>query len=112
MKSSLKYIKGKHDFTSFRSSGCQANSPERNVLSLSLERENKLIIFTITANAFFYHMVRNIVGSILDVGTSKLKPNDINKIMNEKNRKYCSKMAISSKCFIFMAYDLPTKISN
>jgi len=101
MKSSLKYIKGKHDFTSFRSSGCQANSPERNVLSLSLEKENKLIIFTITANAFLYHMVRNIVGSILDVGTSKLKPSDINKIMNEKNRKYCSKMAPANALFLW-----------
>jgi len=60
-----------------------------------------LIIFTITANAFLYHMVRNIVGSILDVGTSKLKPSDINKIMNEKNRKYCSKMAPANALFLW-----------
>ena len=57
MQLSMKYLKGVHDFSSFRSSGCQASNPVRNVSDVSLVKNKGVIVFSITANAFLYHMV-------------------------------------------------------
>ncbi len=62
---------GSHDFSSFRGAGCQSKSPIRNVKSITVERRGKLIIIDIMANAFLYHMVRNMVGVLLAIGSSR-----------------------------------------
>ncbi len=62
---------GEHDFSSFRGSGCQSRSARRKVLSIAVEREGEWVNIQITANAFLYHMVRNIAGSLLAVGTGE-----------------------------------------
>lgn len=59
---------GEHDFSSFRAIGCQARSASRNVYEISVWRHNDLVFLDVTANAFLYHMVRNIAGSLLAVG--------------------------------------------
>jgi tRNA pseudouridine38-40 synthase len=56
------------NFSAFRAAGCQSNSPNRNVTSVAVATCNGLIVIDICANAFLQHMVRNIVGSLLDVG--------------------------------------------
>ena len=93
MQLSMKYLKGVHDFSSFRSSGCQASNPIRNVSDVSLVKNKSVIVLSITANAFLYHMVRNIAGTLVDIGLKKIRPKDLHIIMSKKNRKYCSKMA-------------------
>ena len=100
MKNSLKYLLGKNDFSSFRSSGCQASSPIRHILKLSLVKKKDIIIFDIKANAFLYHMVRNIVGTLIDIGSKKLMPSDMNAILQAKDRKVCSKMAPANALFL------------
>jgi tRNA pseudouridine38-40 synthase len=62
---------GKHDFSAFRSSECQANSPVRVIEELSIRSSEDIIIFEITANAFLHHMVRNIVGNLVYIGAGK-----------------------------------------
>jgi tRNA pseudouridine38-40 synthase len=62
---------GEHDFTSFRSSQCQAASPVRTLSRLGVERHGEFIVLTISANAFLHHMVRNIVGALVHVGTGR-----------------------------------------
>ena len=59
---------GDLDFSSFRAAQCQANSPVRSMRAIDIERQGELIRFTLTANAFLHHMVRNIVGSLIYVG--------------------------------------------
>ena len=59
---------GEHDFTSFRSTACQAKSPFRCVFMLAVRRFDDLIVVDISANAFLQHMVRNIAGALADVG--------------------------------------------
>ncbi|WP_049721984.1 tRNA pseudouridine(38-40) synthase TruA [Gilvimarinus polysaccharolyticus] len=59
---------GEHDFTSYRASQCQARSPVRCIEHLHLSRRGDLIILEVKANAFLHHMVRNIVGALLEVG--------------------------------------------
>jgi len=59
---------GEHDFSSFRAIGCQAKSPNRNIHEISVTRHGDLVYLDIKANAFLYHMVRNIAGSLIAVG--------------------------------------------
>jgi tRNA pseudouridine38-40 synthase len=100
------------DFSSFRSSGCQAKSPIRNIINTSIIKNKNIIIFSITANAFLYHMVRNIVGTIVDVGSNKILPSELRNIINKKDRKFCSKMAPSNGLFLWkVSYPSKFKIN-
>lgn len=69
MHRSAQALLGEQDFSAFRAAGCQSNSPNRNVSSVTVAVCNGLIVIDICANAFLQHMVRNIVGSLLVVGT-------------------------------------------
>jgi tRNA pseudouridine38-40 synthase len=71
MHASAQDLLGEHDFTSFRASECQAKSPVKQVYAVSVRRDGPLIEFTITANAFLHHMVRNLVGSLVYVGLGR-----------------------------------------
>lgn len=71
MQQAAGYLKGRHDFSCFRASGCQASSPSREIRTLSIEQYGWCIAVDISADAFLYHMVRNIVGSLVRVGTGK-----------------------------------------
>lgn len=62
---------GEHDFTSFRASQCQSNTPYRNIHFINVHRCGDYVIVDIQANAFVHHMVRNIVGSLCLVGTGE-----------------------------------------
>ncbi len=62
---------GEHDFSSFRASGCQSISPRRNVKMIAIERRAELVIIDIIADAFLYHMVRNMVGVLLEIGSGR-----------------------------------------
>jgi len=66
-----------------------------------LERNKNIITFTITANAFLYHMVRNITGTLIDIGTGKILPSQLKTILNQRDRKYCSKMAPANGLFLW-----------
>lgn len=72
MHNAAQVLVGKHDFSSFRSSSCQAKTATRELKHISVERltsnHSNVIILKITANAFLHHMVRNIVGSLLKIG--------------------------------------------
>ena len=65
---------GEHDFTSYRAASCQAKSPVRNVMHLSVKRENDYVIIVVEANAFLHHMVRNIAGVLMAIGMGKQAP--------------------------------------
>jgi len=68
MHRAAQLLLGEHDFTSFRSAACQAKSPNRCVFSIAVRRFDDLVVVDVTANAFLQHMVRNIVGGLLQVG--------------------------------------------
>ncbi len=59
---------GEHDFSAFRAAECQAKSPVRQLRVADVARRGELIVFDFAANAFLHHMVRNIVGALVDVG--------------------------------------------
>ncbi len=77
---------GENDFTSFRGSDCQSHTPYRNVTRISVERRGDLVVVEIEANAFLHHMVRNIVGTLLQVGTGKQNPEWVADVLAARKR--------------------------
>jgi tRNA pseudouridine38-40 synthase len=68
MEEAAQALVGKHDFSAFRAAECQAPSPVRTLHRITVRRQGDRIVVTLTANAFLHHMVRNIVGSLIQVG--------------------------------------------
>lgn len=87
-------ILGEQDFTSFRALHCQANSPVRSIEYLNISRRNNFIIIDIKANAFLHHMVRNIAGSLIEIGRGKQDINWLTTLLSLKDR---SKAAATAK---------------
>lgn len=69
MHQAAQYWLGIHDFASFRGAGCQSKSSVREVKMIAVERRGDMVIIDILANAFLYHMVRNMVGVLLQIGS-------------------------------------------
>lgn len=86
MREGAQYLLGNHDFSSFRGAGCQALSPIKTLDKLEIEKVNDEIIFTVEARSFIYHQVRNMVGTLSEVGRGKLQPIDVKHILDAKDR--------------------------
>jgi tRNA pseudouridine38-40 synthase len=71
MQRAASILIGEHDFSSFRSSECQAKTPIKTLYAAEIVRTGQMICFNLRANAFLHHMVRNIVGSLVYVGAGK-----------------------------------------
>ena len=87
------YLLGEHDFSSFRAAQCQSNTPWRNVHHLLVTRIGQYIIVDIQANAFVHHMVRNIVGSLIEVGAGKESIEWMKWLLEQKNRQLAAPTA-------------------
>lgn len=68
MQQAAEHFVGEHDFTSFRALHCQAHSPVRTIHFLNITQHNQFIVIDIKANAFLHHMVRNITGTLIEIG--------------------------------------------
>ena len=62
---------GEHDFSAFRAAGCQAAGPVREITSIRVSRDGDWVLLDVTANAFLQHMVRNITGTLVAVGSGE-----------------------------------------
>ena len=71
MQSAAQCFAGRHDFSAFRSSECQSKTPIKTLHSLGIERCNDYVIFSLHADGFLHHMVRNLVGSLVYVGSGR-----------------------------------------
>ena len=69
MRSAARRLVGEHDFSAFRSSECQAPTPVRTIREIEISRRGAYWRFDFNANAFLHHMIRNLMGSLLAVGT-------------------------------------------
>lgn len=87
MHAAAQQLLGEHDFSSFRAQGCQAHSPQREVQAVSVSRSDDLVRLHIRANAFLYHMVRNISGSLIDVGLGRHEPAHMHQLLLARDRK-------------------------
>ncbi len=73
MHDAAQCLVGEHDFSTFRAALCQSKSPYRNLTHISVTRKGRYIMLDVQANAFLHHMIRNIAGSLMQIG-GKAKP--------------------------------------
>lgn len=71
MRQEAQCLLGERDFSAFRGAGCQSNTPMRNVHFVEVTRRGDFVVVDIQANAFLLHMVRNIVGTLIAVGSGR-----------------------------------------
>lgn len=71
MQQAADHLIGTHDFSSFRASGCQSRTPVKTITSLRVSRAGAVVRFDVCADAFLHHMVRNIVGALVEVGAAR-----------------------------------------
>lgn len=95
---------GEHDFSSFRAAGCQAKSASRNIHSIEVSRRDQLIYLDIKANAFLYHMVRNIAGSLMEVGRGQQASDWIEELLAAKDRNLAGITAPAAGLYLMRAY--------
>lgn len=117
MNDEAQYLLGEHDFISFRAANCQSFSSKRNVIALNVKRFKNLVIINITANAFLYRMVRNIVGSLITIGRSEKEDVSIQKLLNKKNSHYVGFTASAKGLSLVsveypLYFNLPKKIDD
>lgn len=87
MQAAADFLVGEHDFSAFRAAGCQAATPNRQVRTLNVAREGEWLTISITANAFLQHMVRNIVGVLVAIGSGDEKPEWAQTVLESRDRR-------------------------
>ncbi len=91
---------GKHDFTSFRSSICQAASPVKTLDRLDIEREGDEIRIHAAARSFLHHQVRNMVGTLKLVGEGRWRAQDVSTALESRSRSAAGPTAPAEGLFL------------
>ena len=106
MRAAIPYIIGTHDFKAFEATGSPRSHTNRTVLQAELtEKEPGAICFTIQADGFLRYMVRNIVGTLVEIGHGKFPPGQMQSILASRNRKNAGATAPPhGLCLISVAY--------
>lgn len=91
MQEAAKYFIGEHDFKAFKASGTSSKSSVRTIYDAKVYIENGRIFIELTGNGFLYNMVRIISGTLVDVGLGKIKPEEIENIINIGKRENAGK---------------------
>jgi tRNA pseudouridine38-40 synthase len=86
IREALTTLVGKHDFTSFRASECQAKSPVKTVYSATVIERNGMLRFDFHADAFLHHMIRNIVGACVYIGNGRQPTDWFSTLLAAKDR--------------------------
>ncbi len=101
MKKATQTLIGEHDFSSFRSVGSPTRTAVRKVIRAEWERTQEgLLTFEIEASGFLKQMVRAIVGTLVEVGRSKISPEDFEKILESKDRTKAGPTAPAQGLFL------------
>ena len=90
MKRGGKILKGTHNFSTFRSSSCQAKSPVRTLNKVNITKNKNKIIFTFQSRSFLQQQVRSMVGSLKYLGEGKWSFNDFEDAFKSKKRLRCA----------------------
>ncbi|VFP87728.1 tRNA pseudouridine synthase A [Candidatus Erwinia haradaeae] len=102
MQRSAQCLLGENDFTSFRSRQCQSQSPKRSVIDLTVTRHGLYVFIDIQANSFVHHMVRNIVGSLIEVGCGHQPEDWIGNVLLNKNRQLAAATAYAQGLYLML----------
>lgn len=106
MHDAAQCLLGRHDFSAFQSAGCSAQHAIREISNITVRRDGDIISVDISANAFLYHMVRNITGTLIAVGLGEKSADWLKQVFQGGDRKLAGVMAESNGlCFMSVRYD-------
>lgn len=103
MHQAAQVLIGEQDFSSFRAAGCQANHAMREVQRISVSRHDDFVFIDIQANAFLHHMVRNIAGTLMEVGRGEQAVEWVAELMAKKDRTQAGVTAPASGLYFVNA---------
>jgi len=86
MREAIQCLLGEHDFSSFQAAACDAEHAIREVYRTSLELRGELLVYTIEATAFLRHMVRNIIGTLVEVGRGLRTAESFKELLEARDR--------------------------
>jgi len=105
MDAAAKMLLGKKDFKSFASAADKRENSIRTVMQCQVTQEDKWVYIDIEADRFLYNMVRNIVGTLVEIGRGKWKPEKINEILDAKDRTAAGPIApAAGLCLMWIKY--------
>ena len=81
------FLQGTHDFASFQATGSAVKTTERTLTALTVTREDDEVVLSCTANGFLRHMVRTVVGTLVEVGRGTRTPTDLKRIIDGRDRR-------------------------
>ena len=93
MHAAAQQLVGKHDFTTFRSTECQAKSPVKTLDQLDVARDDNEVRIRTSARSFLHNQVRSMVGSLVLVGDGKWRADDLADALAARNRAACGPVA-------------------
>lgn len=106
MKRAAKYLQGRHDFSAFRASNCSARSPIRELFKVEITNAQDFIYLHFDGDGFLKHMVRNLVGTLIQVGRGTMKPKQVLEILESRNRNKAGPTAQPhGLCLVKVIYD-------
>jgi tRNA pseudouridine38-40 synthase len=106
MQQAAPVLIGEHDFSAFRAVQCQSKTPFRNIHHLQLSQVGDYLILDIKANAFLHHMVRNITGSLLEIGMGRKPVGWLGELLQSRNRNLAAATAKPGGLYL-VAVDYP-----
>jgi tRNA pseudouridine38-40 synthase len=104
MNECAQLLVGEHDFGAFRGAGCQSMTSHRNVHSVAVSRRGDLVFLDIKANAFLYHMVRNIAGSLISVGKGDQNVGWFSSVFKSADRTQAEVTAPAAGLYFYRAF--------
>jgi tRNA pseudouridine38-40 synthase len=87
MRQAADVLLGEHDFTSFRASQCQALSPVKKLIEIAIHRRGAYWRIEFEGNAFLHHMIRNIMGCLVQIGSGKKPPEWMTEVLAARDRR-------------------------
>ena len=103
MQEAIRCLEGEHDFASFQAVGCDAAHSVRNIFCNSLSRDGGFVVYDVEATAFLRHMVRNIVGTLVQVGRGESTSGSFRELLEAKNRTLAGPTAPPHGLFLMEA---------
>lgn len=103
MDAAAQGLVGKHDFTTFRASTCQASSPVKTLRTISAFRRDEDVFVETAARSFLHHQVRSMVGSLVEVGLGRWSPADFDAAFRAADRKACAQVAPAEGLYFISA---------
>ena len=101
MEKCLRMIEGTHDFSAFRAAGGPPVSPVRTIYEASLEKKGRIVELKFFANGFLYHMVRNLVGTLVNVGMGRTSVQRFGEIMVSLDRNQAGATAPARGLYLY-----------